>query len=76
MAEWTERAELLFKKEKSVSYAKITGAIYIHFSIGVNASKKILTEMKNENLIIQNGKRGTYETSRPNRSLQEKTSKR
>ncbi len=56
-----EFLELLFKKEKSVSYAKIIGAIYIHFSTGVNTSKKILTEMKNENLIIQNGKRGTYE---------------
>lgn len=56
-----EFLELLFKKEKSVSYAKIVMAIYLHYSTGVNSSKKILTEMKNENLIIQNGKRGNYE---------------
>ena len=56
-----EFLELLFKKEKNVSYSKIVMAIYLHFSVGVVLAKKILTEMKNENLITQNGKRGNYE---------------
>ena len=50
----------IFNKKEFYSYSKLINKIVIHFGIGISNSKKILTELQNEKLIIKSGIRGKY----------------